>query len=108
MYNGTAYHLGYQVRWESIVLPAALVLVSTLVLIMAIVRTSWSSVSAWKDSPLTLLFMNVAVDNRKKAVGQMDTFQGLQDHVSNRQVLMKTDTAGGRSSELHDRNSSRH
>ena len=96
MYNGTAYHLGYQVRWEWIVSPAALVLILTLVLIMAIVQTSWSSVSAWKGSPLTLLFMNVEVDNRKKAVGQMDMFQGLQDHVGNWQVLMKTDTAGGR------------
>ena len=96
MYNGTAYHLGYQVRWEWIVLPATLVLISTLVLIMAIVQTSRSSVSAWKGSPLTLLFMNVQVDDRKMAVGQMDTFQGLQDHVGDRQVLMKTDRAGGR------------
>ena len=96
MYIGTAYHSCYQGRWEWIVLPAALVLISTLVLIMAIFQTSWSSVSAWKGSPLTLLFMNVEVDNRKKAVGQMNTFQGLQDHVGSRQVLMKTDTAGGR------------
>lgn len=96
MYNDTAYSLGYQVRWEWIVLPAVLVLISTSVLIMAIVQTSRSSVSAWKGSPLTLLFINIEVDNGKMAIGQINTFQGLQDHVSNRQVLMKTDTAGGR------------
>ena len=96
MYNGTAYHLGYQVQWEWIVLPAALVLISTLVLIIAIVQTSRSSVSAWKGSPLTLLFMNVDVDDRKKVVGQMNTFQGLQDHVGNKQVLIKSDAAGDR------------
>ena len=96
MYNGTAFYLGYQVTWEWIVLPAALVLISTLVLIMAIVQTTRSSVSAWKGSPLTLLFMNVQVNDRRMAFGQMDTFQGLQDHVGNRQVLMKTDRAGGR------------
>ena len=96
MYNGTAYHLGYQVRWEWIVLPAALVLLSTLVLIVAVVQTSRSSVSAWKGSPLTLLFTSVEVENRKQAVDRKDAFQGLQDLVGSKEVLMKGDTAGGR------------
>ena len=96
MYNGVAFHLGYQVRWEWIILPATLVLLSTLVLVVAIIQTSQGPVSAWKGSPLTLLFMNVDVDNRKQAVGRMDTFEGLQDLLGKRRVLMETDTAGGR------------
>ena len=96
MYNGVAFQLGYQVRWEWIILPATLVLTSALILIVTMIQTSRSPVRAWKGSPLILLFMNLDVDDRNQAVGRMDTFEGLQDLVGKRRVLMGTDTAGGR------------
>ena len=95
MYNGVAFQLGYEVRWEWIILPATLVLTSTLILIVIIIQTSRSPVSAWKGSPLILLFMNLDMNNRNQAVARMDTFEGLQDLVGKRRVLMETDTAGG-------------
>ncbi len=93
-YNGTGYQLGVQVRWRWIILPAALVVSSFLILIVTIVKTVRSPVQAWKGSPLALLFIDVDQDIRKGAQGRMDTFDGLKDSVGKTRVMIKSDHDG--------------
>ena len=94
LYNGTGHQLGFQVRWEWIILPAVLVLSSLLILIVTIAKTARSPVQAWKGSPLALLFTDVDQDIRKRAEGRMDVYQGLEDSVGKIEVMMKNDEHG--------------
>ena len=93
-YNGTGYQLGVQVRWRRIILPAALVGSSFLILMITMVKTARSPVQAWKGSPLALLSIDVDRDIRKGAQGRMDTFDGLKDSVGKTRVMMKSDHDG--------------
>ncbi|RMZ89062.1 hypothetical protein DV736_g3717, partial [Chaetothyriales sp. CBS 134916] len=85
-FNGTGYQLGVRVRWEWLALPIVSVAASIILLLVVMVRTARSEVSAWKGSPLTFLLLDVnpqirqAVNNAgwtglasgiEKSVGQM-------------------------------------
>ncbi|CAD6583014.1 MAG: hypothetical protein ASARMPREDX12_001151 [Alectoria sarmentosa] len=94
VYNGTGYQLGVQVRWRWIILPAALVVSSLIILIVTIIKTARSPVQAWKGSPLALLLLDVDLDIRRSADGRMDIFNGLQDSVRKTKVMMKSDQNG--------------
>ena len=96
MYDGTGFQLGVQIHWAWIVLPAFLVLMSLFILVCAIVQTTRSPVSAWKGSPLALLFMDVDANIKKRAIVHMDNFDGLQNAASRRKVVLETGSTGGR------------
>ena len=94
LYDGKAYQLGIRVRWPWIVLPTSLVLASLIILISTIVRTERSCVGAWKSSPLTLLFMEVDEDIRKRASGQTGRRDGLRSSTGRIKVTMRADEQG--------------
>ncbi|MDI1488101.1 MAG: hypothetical protein OHK93_007375 [Ramalina farinacea] len=96
IYSGAGYQLAVQIRWPWIVLPALLVLLSLVVLVTTIIRTSWRSIWAWRGSPLVFMFMEVDAEIRRHAVGQMEVFGGLQDRVGKDEVLLEKDRDGGR------------
>ena len=93
-YDGIASHLGYDVHWEWIVLPAALVALSLLILVSIIWETARGSVEAWKGSPLALLSTNMDASLQRRAAGQMGRFQGLQKSVGMVKVTFGTDERG--------------
>ncbi len=94
VYDGTAYQLGIRVRWPWIILPIALVLASLFMLITTIIKTARSPVGAWKSSPLTLLFMDVDRDIKKRATGQAGKLDGLRNATGKIRVTMRTDEQG--------------
>ena len=94
LYNGKALHLGVQVRWRWIILPAALVISSLIILVATIIRTARSPVQAWKGSPLVLLFTNLDQDLTNGAEGRMDALNGLQESVGRTKVVLKGDRKG--------------
>lgn len=93
-YNGIGYQLGYEVRWPWIILPAALVAWSLIILVATIFRTTISPIRAWKGSPLAILFMDVDHRMRKDAAGQMDVCNGLVRSVGKTKVVMEADCEG--------------
>lgn len=90
-YRGTAYHLGYEVRWVWITLPAILLVMSALILFTIMIQTATSPVQAWKASPLTLLFMDVDFNLRRKADGQMGHVNGISKSVGESRVILRQD-----------------
>ena len=90
-YRGTAYHLGYEVRWVWITLPAILVVMSAVILVTIMIQTATSPVHAWKTSPLALLFVDVDANLRRKAVGQMSNVNGLGNSVGKSRVGLRHD-----------------
>ena len=96
VYSGAGYQLAVQIRWPWIVLPALLVLLSLVVLLTTIVRTSLGSIGAWRGSPLVFLFFEVDAGIRRRAVGQIDERGGLQDSVGKEEVVLQRDGDGGR------------
>jgi hypothetical protein len=59
-YNGTACELGVAVRWQWIILPACLVLVSVLLLVATTIRTArYPDMGVENDSPLALLLFEL-------------------------------------------------
>lgn len=88
-YHGTAFHLGYEVHWAWITLPAALVIMSLLILTITIFETARSPVQAWKGSPLALLFMGIDSDVHRRAAGQMALYNGIENSVGKTKVALK-------------------
>ena len=93
-YNGTGYGLGYEIRWLWIILPAALVASSILILLATMIETARSPVKAWKGSPLTLLFMGVDSEIKKNAAGSMERCNGLEESVGKIAVKVGKDHEG--------------
>ena len=94
IYSGAGYQLAVQVRWPWIVLPALLVLLSLVVLVTTMIRTSWRSIGAWRGSPLVFLFLDIDAEIRRHAVGQMDVRGGLQDRVGKEDVVLEKERDG--------------
>lgn len=90
-YHGTAYQLGYEVRWVWITLPAILVVMSALILVTIMIQTATSPVHAWKASPLALLFVDVDSNLRRKADGQMSHVNGVSKSVGKSRVSLRHD-----------------
>ena len=96
IYSGAGYQLAVQIRWPWIVLPALLVLLSLVVLVTTMIRTSLGSISAWRGSPLVFLFLDIDAEIRRHAVGQTDVLGGLQDRVGKDEVVLERDRDRGR------------
>lgn len=90
-YHGTAYQLGYEVRWVWITLPAILVVMSALILATIMIQTATSPVPAWKASPLTLLFVDVDSNLRRNADGRMSHVNGVRKSVGKFRVVLRHD-----------------
>lgn len=75
-------------RWEWIVLPAALVLSSLIFLVTVIVRTANSPVQSWKGSPLTLLLFDLDVAIREVAFARLDQRGGVEEAVAGQTVRL--------------------
>lgn len=88
-YDGTGYQLGVSIRWQWIILPAALVLLSILFLVVVMVQTARSPVAAWKGSPLAILFFNVEQEMRWNVIGQTDKYMGIENAVGNVRVRLE-------------------
>ena len=95
-YNGVAYQLGYDIRWPWLIAPAALVLSSLLMLVVAIVRTRRRPVGAWKGSPLVMLFMKLDPAIRDRAADGLYVPNGLQERIGNCQVMLRKDVVDSR------------
>lgn len=89
-YLGTASQLGYRIRWPWIILPGVMVLLSLIVLVVSIMRTSRIPVRAWKGSPLTVLFMDVDPGLRARAAqgAVMDEFEGIESALGKTEVVL--------------------
>ena len=95
-YNGVAYQLGYDISWPWLIPPAALVLSSLLMLVVAIVRTRRSPVRAWKGSPLVMLFMKLDPAIRDRAADGLYVPNGLREKIGNCQVTLRKDVVDSR------------
>ncbi len=91
IYDGTGYQLGIKVRWWWLSLPGATVASSILLLIIVMVRTSRSDISAWKGSPLTFLLFEVDNDIRRAVTnaGWTGIASGIEKSVGRRRVALK-------------------
>ena len=88
VFDGTAYELGYVVRWNWLILPAALVLLSFLLWIAIMVQTARSPVAAWKGSPLTLLLFGVDEEVKKDVGGQIDKYRGIKSAIGKKNMVL--------------------
>ena len=95
-YNGVAYQLGYDISWPWLIPPAALVLSSLLMLVVAIVRTRRRPVGAWKGSPLVMLFMKLDPAIRDRAADGLYVPNGLQEKIGSCQVTLRKDVVDSR------------
>lgn len=94
LYNGQAYQLGVNIRWEWLALPIAMVALSLLFLVIIIFETHNSPVAAWKGSPLALLFFDVDPETKGKISGQTHRFKGIERSVGRTKVVLKTGPGG--------------
>ena len=74
--------------WPWIILPAAMVALSLLVMIAIIIKTSLSPVRAWKGSALALLFTDVDPGLRNRVAGAMDKFEGIEKQAGKAPVAL--------------------
>lgn len=93
-YNGEAFQLGIQVRWEWIILPAVLVVSSLALLIVTILETAKGPIGPWKGSPLLYLFTDMDRDIKKRATGRMHNYNDLQKAVGKMRVNLYVDDEG--------------
>lgn len=93
-YDGTAYQLGYEVRWPWIALPAVLVAASLSILVVIIYKTSKSLVHPWKGSPFALLFMTVNQALRDQSQGKLNENNGIQNAMGKTEVELIPDESG--------------
>ena len=94
LYNGTGLQLGVRIRWEWLILPAAMVGLSLLFLIVTILRTARSPAKAWKGSPLAILFLDVDQEIRTRASNHLDEFKGIERSVGRTKVVIKKHPEG--------------
>ena len=89
-FNGVAYTLGIKVKWWWLTLPIATVAASILLLIIVMIRTSRSTISAWKGSPLTFLLFEVDHDIRRAVndAGWTGIASGIEKSVGKRKVTL--------------------
>lgn len=85
-YDGMLYVLTIHIRWAWLVVPAALVSTSALVLGAVMVRTARSPVPSWKGSPLTLLLFNLDGRMREAAGSHLEQRNGLRRAIGHRKV----------------------
>src|SRR5437588_6619843 len=78
VFNGTGYGPAYVVRWNWLILPAVLVLLSLLLWIAIMIQTARSPVAAWKGSPLTFLLFDIDEETKQLVDGQMDKYGGIK------------------------------
>jgi hypothetical protein len=95
LYNGTAYQLGIRVRWEWLLLPATMVLMSLFLLVIVIVETSRSSLGALKSSPLA--YLAIDLDGAiKEDIGAMDvaSFRSVEKAIGRRRAVLENQSSG--------------
>ena len=93
-FDGTGYRLGYDVRWQWIILPAIIVSTSLLLLIIVIVRTALSDIYPWKGSPLVLLMMHVDSRTAARANGTIERYNGIENSVGKSEMFLGKDGNG--------------
>lgn len=93
-YDGAVYEIGIQIRWNWLILPAALVGASLLLLVAVMVRMAYSPVKSWKGSPLTLLLFKLEKDVWREAVSRLDEYGAVVKAVGNRKVGLGRDEKG--------------
>ncbi|KAL4966557.1 DUF3176 domain-containing protein [Aspergillus stella-maris] len=81
------------VRWLWLILPGALVLLSSIFLVVTILHTRHQYI--WKSSPLALLFSNLTVD-ASSAMKPDPTLKGMEDTSKKMEVLLETSADGVR------------
>lgn len=94
LYSGTGLQLGVRVRWEWLVLPAAMVGLSLFFLIATIIRTVRSPVKAWKGSPLAVLFLDIDQEIRTRASNHLNDFKGIERSVGGTKVVIEKHPEG--------------
>ncbi|KAF2149644.1 hypothetical protein K461DRAFT_315616 [Myriangium duriaei CBS 260.36] len=94
-YRGTAYQIVIVVRWPWLAFPAALVLLSALLLVVVITRTARNGViSSWKGSPLTLLLFDIDEETKQAAYRQIDERQGVMKAIGLTRVMFTREEGG--------------
>jgi hypothetical protein len=87
--NGVAYEFGVTVRWEWIILPAALTVLSAVLLVVAIIETHRSGIAPWKCSLLRLALFEVQEPVQEVCEGRVDVYNGLEDAVGDWKVRLR-------------------
>jgi len=87
--NGVAYEFGVTVRWEWIILPAALTFLSAVLLTAAIVETRRSGIAPWKCSLLRLALFEVQEPVQEACEGRIDVYNGFEDAVGDWKVRLR-------------------
>jgi len=88
-YDGSAYQLGVSVRWAWLTLPAVLVACSVLLLAIVMARTAYSSVEAWKGSPMTLLMLRVDQKIMDAGAARLTEYRGLEKPAGQAKVRLE-------------------
>ncbi|RDW82538.1 hypothetical protein BP6252_03650 [Coleophoma cylindrospora] len=95
-YDGKAFTQDtfVSVRWKWMSMPILLVLLAVIWLAICVAQTHNSSVMAWKDSPLALLFLEA--DHRMKNHSQehIDRHNGIETAVGKAEVTLRRDHGG--------------
>lgn len=88
LYAGTAYfnESFVHVRWARFIFPVALVVLSTIFLLLSMIETARSGVGAWKGSPLWILFMDVDEGVKGRVGGAWRRKDGVRDVVGEEKV----------------------
>lgn len=91
--NGTAWTTQsfVHVRWQWLILPAALVGLTIIFMIVTVVHTKNQHI--WKSSPLALLFSDLLVDD-PTPIKSNPTLRGMEDTSKNMEVWLETTPEG--------------
>jgi len=95
-YDGTSNELSLTVRWQWLILPAALVFLSIVFLFTVIIRTASAPVRSWKGSPLTLLLFDLDENVKEAGRSQMDKRDGVDKAIGKRNFRYVADDTGAR------------
>jgi hypothetical protein len=93
-FNGQHYGLAVVVRWNWLILPAALIVASLVYLLVVMFQAAASPVHSWKVSPLTLLLFELDPSIREAVHGQVDKWGGLSKSISGTKIHMTTASGG--------------
>jgi hypothetical protein len=89
VYNRAAYQLGVMVRWTWLILPLAMVILSILLLIVAIINTVRSPVAAWKGNLLVYLLFEVSGETRHNVHGKTNIYGDIEKAVGQKKPFFE-------------------
>lgn len=85
----------FEIRWAWLTLPIAMVVLSSIFLLLIIIKTARAHVPTWKGSPLALLFCGVDKDIVVLAEHALDRANEIVEKVGRTPMALRRDETGG-------------